>query len=865
MATKKDLIEAQTFSRRRLLTAFTSGAPGGKELEPAKPLRAVIASITLAVMVVLVGLFYGYFNQGLPDDWESNRLVVLEDTGSRFVSMDATLYPALNTTSARLLIPADEFTVVATDSGTVADIPVGPAVGIVGAPDDVPAAQNLVPTGWSACVADGETAVAVPGASGLDRPTGAALVTVDGVPWVVADQVRYAVDPQGPDAVLRAVGLEEAVAVPVESRWLNLFAEGAPLAPLVIDGAGQAVDGTSLVVGSVLTPEGSDSLFLVTTNGELRPLSSVEFQLYQLGTGASLGGAREVAPADIANLPTAPVDSSGQAWPDEAFTPIDPTATPCASLTHTESFAPVTTLATTASAPSEAGVSVAVRGGALARVVGAGDQAASTVALIDQTGTAFPIPGSDDEILARLGYTGDDETRVPSAWSQFFPAGPDLTVEAAGRSPESAMTVDAALRASVGSSGRCEPGTIEYSPETPEALSVLQADAAGEVATGAGVTIAVVDSGIDAGNAHLASAVVGGVNLAGDDEADGYVDFEGHGTAVAGAMAARAVEGSGVVGVAPDADLLAVRVYRGTDEQSIEAGHGPTATKVAAGIEWAVDNGADIINVSLSDESDHPAVRAAVQRATQAGILVVASAGNATTADAPTDTARFPAAYDEVLGVAAATTAGVVTDASIHGEHVDLAAPGQNVLTSATGAGDCLFATEQPQTSFATAYAAGAAALVREEYPDDTIAQTTYRLTASAARANPDHWDEAAGWGIVQPYDALALVPGSSQRGPDNPFTQTAAQPVAPGTVALESRHVQSPLADTRALMVVVAVVGATALASMGTVLVMRRRRDTAVESAPSRPGLLDSRRRDATKVVEPPPEGPSGAEPGSR
>ena len=123
MATKKDLIEAQAFSRRRLLTAFTSGAPGGTELEPAKPLRAVVAGLALAAIVILAGVFYGLVRPGLPADWQNNALILVSDTGARYVSRDGTLHPVLNTASARLLMPAGEYRVISTDQSAIGGHP----------------------------------------------------------------------------------------------------------------------------------------------------------------------------------------------------------------------------------------------------------------------------------------------------------------------------------------------------------------------------------------------------------------------------------------------------------------------------------------------------------------------------------------------------------------------------------------------------------------------------------------------------------------------------------------------------------------------------------------------------------------------
>lgn len=133
--------------------------------------------------------------------------------------------------------------------------------------------------------------------------------------------------------------------------------------------------------------------------------------------------------------------------------------------------------------------------------------------------------------------------------------------------------------------GACEPGTVVFAAEAPSALTALGAEDANRLATGKGVVVAVVDSGIDAGNPHLAGVVVGGVNLVGDGErADGLSDLTGHGTAIAGQIAAQPVSGSGVVGFAPDARLLSVRAFRSDSPQDVDKGgaRAPSASPTAS-------------------------------------------------------------------------------------------------------------------------------------------------------------------------------------------------------------------------------------------------------------------------------------------
>lgn len=855
MATKKDLIDAQTYSRRRLLAAFTSGAPGGKEVEPTNPMKAVIGGVVLAAMVILGGVFYGLIKPGLPSGWETNTVLLVKDSGARYLAEDGILYPVLNATSARLIVPADEYRVVSTDADELADAPIGPTIGIVGAPDDVPGADALVGSGWTSCVAPGATDTRLPGVAGVAATDGAMVAVTDGHTAVVVGNTRYAVPDADADAVLRAIGLADLAPLEVDSRWLNLFDEGQPLTPIVVEGAGTAWGDTDLVVGSAVRQQGSTSRFLVTPDGELAPMSDLAFQLYMLGTGSSLGGEREVAPAQTASLPTAAAPAGGDDWPTDVLVGMAADAAPCAQLTHDDGAARTTLMAGDRSEVS-AGVHVAARGGALALVGGRGQEGASHYALVDESGTSYAMPGADPALLGRLGYSDEDATRVPSVWMQFFAAGPDLTVEAAGATPTGAAASGSvpSVTASAGPAvdatvAACEPGDVQYSTEEPPALALLQSDDAWTRSTGAGVTIAVVDSGIDTGNAHLRDAVVGGVNLV-DDGAEWSTDQHGHGTAIAGLIAARPVDGSGVRGLAPDAALLSVRVFAGTDDRTVEAGYGPDTARLAEGIRWAVDHDADIVSVSLSDDEDVPALRDAVAFAHEQGALVVASAGNRNTSTSAADGPRYPAAYDGVLSVTATDSVGNVTDDSIHGSHVELAAPGSDVLTAAANGGDCLYGADEPSSSYATGYAAAAAALVKSAAPDATPDDVSYRLMASALRANPDARDDVNGWGLVQPYDALTMVPGADERGPANPATGTQAAAVVPPTVALEPIEAADPFTRTRALTIGAVVVGALALSGAAVIVVARQRSAQPAPPEKARTGMLDAARDSATRLL---------------
>lgn len=377
----------------------------------------------------------------------------------------------------------------------------------------------------------------------------------------------------------------------------------------------------------------------------------------------------------------------------------------------------------------------------------------------------------------------------------------------------------------------CTPGTVVFSPEAPIALAELGAEDANRLATGKGIVVAIVDSGIDASNPHLAGVVIGGVDLVGDGErADGMSDTTGHGTAIAGQIAAQPVPGSGVVGLAPDARLLSVRAFRSTQQQDVDKGYGPTSQRLADGIHWAADNGADIINVSMSQDSDSAELRAAVEHAAAVGALVVASGGNrASDADAA-DAARYPAAYEQALGVSAADSNGRATESSIHGPQVDVTAPGGNVLTAAAGGGDCIFAGNAPESSFATGYASAAAALVAEAHPEDPPAGWAYRLTATGLRADADNRDDVNGWGFIQPFAAIELLPDETTRGPVSPYFDTTESGARPPAATVDPDHGASPFLLTREAALFTAIGGASLLGVLGILIVLRRRREAPVD-----------------------------------
>jgi type VII secretion protein EccB len=447
VASKSDLLEAQSFSRRRLLTAFVSGAPGGKELEPAKPLRAVVIAIVLTAAVLLAGAFYGMIQPGLPQGWQNGRLVIAKDTGARYVSVKGVLHPVINTASARLLIPSSEFAIVTTDSSSLSGIAIGQPVGIVGAPDALPPTSALVNTGWTACVADdGGVATALSTTPAAAATARAAVVENDGARFVIAGGLRYPVDAANADAVLRAAGIDALAPVLVSSEWLNLFSPGTTLEPLIVTDAGSAVAGDALpdgplLVGEVIHTSGSpeDQRFLVQPDGSLATLSPLAWQLYQLGSGRNTSTVRDVPAAAVAGYKTAEKPAGGTDWPRDGFTALTGSERPCALLTAGDDGRPTTVLAAAAAGRElKAGVSVQAGHGALVRAAGRGAGSAGMLTLVDATGTAYALPAATAETVRRLGYADSAVGTVEQSWVALLKDGPELTSERAGQTSDAA-------------------------------------------------------------------------------------------------------------------------------------------------------------------------------------------------------------------------------------------------------------------------------------------------------------------------------------------------------------------------------------------------------------------------------------------
>ena len=244
MTTKKDLVEAHAFSRRRLVTAFVSGAPGGREVEPTRPGRTIVGGVAVAVLLVAGAAVASVLSPRASSDWDQQGLVVTK-SGERFiVTKDKEpLRPIINLTSAQLILGLGvEPQVVSAD--TVKGETPGATIGIAGASESLPTQGDFIESGWTACtqaaqVGDTGVAVSVRHDPAVSSGAGSAYVVTTGGDdeWLIAEESgadgvpqarRYALPhPAGP--VLQALFGQQLSAARVPASWLALFPEGTPI------------------------------------------------------------------------------------------------------------------------------------------------------------------------------------------------------------------------------------------------------------------------------------------------------------------------------------------------------------------------------------------------------------------------------------------------------------------------------------------------------------------------------------------------------------------------------------------------------------------------------------------------------------
>lgn len=467
MATKRDLVEAHSFSRRRLVTAFVSGAPGGREVEPTKPGRTLIGGVALAILLLAGAAIGGILANRPAADWQQRGLVIAEEDGTNYVITDdehPVLHPVVNNTSAKLILGADlESESVAQEYIDAAET--GDLLGILGAPTRLPQTERLIDDDWTACTAS-DAGIRLdlslsPQVSRVEQGAASVVSTPDGRYFLIAYvPERHSAEPSAfafqlpqskRDSLLAAIGMPPSTeAVPVPDDWVTLFPAGPELtlasftgltraggpasAPLELEGGGAAKVGDVVAFG--------DEQILVTDAG-LVNLTPFAARVYSVLAG-------QQAQAQVAGTPPNRVgENYPDQWPAAVLAPEGGEL--CAQLDTEVDAAPRVLLATDPGDPAsalrgadegeglaadehEAGVAA---GHAAYFLSGGFDQSDSgTPFVVDAKGVRYELVGAETATL--LGY-GEHEVRVvPDTWKDLFRCGVNLSQEDAMRPPDAA-------------------------------------------------------------------------------------------------------------------------------------------------------------------------------------------------------------------------------------------------------------------------------------------------------------------------------------------------------------------------------------------------------------------------------------------
>jgi len=465
MQSRRDLIQAYQFSRRRLVSALITGDPGTGR----SPFRRTGAGLMLGTTVALAacGAFaiYGLISPATSTTWRQEGAIVLElGTGSRFVYLDGELHPVANYASALLAAGTGDGTVPSpqtVSAASLAQVPDGPAVGIPGAPDSLPAPTALLPPRWALCldpVNPGATVVDLaPATAATVPPDDRLFVARHADDYVVWDNVKF---PVRSKAVLVVLGFGDATPTPVPAAWLDALPTGPELAAAPVPGAGRegpVIADVRRAIGDlfITSAAGVQQYYELLKDG-LAPVSRTEFALRAAAPGVPQPV--ELSPSDVAAAPASADRSLLTAVPDmiggavyeagpQAMcvlhgTPKQGQGTSSATLV-TESPA----LISQAQLVNGSGAVVPAWGGLLVvapqsratnvtsatigqgTVGGTGDGGPQQEYLITDSGEKYPI--ANGQAASALGYGSVTAATLPAQVLDLIPTGPALSQTAA--------------------------------------------------------------------------------------------------------------------------------------------------------------------------------------------------------------------------------------------------------------------------------------------------------------------------------------------------------------------------------------------------------------------------------------------------
>lgn len=321
------------------------------------------------------------------------------------------------------------------------------------------------------------------------------------------------------------------------------------------------------------------------------------------------------------------------------------------------------------------------------------------------------------------------------------------------------------IEADVTVTGQLAPNDAAFTvPSQVYGQKIVEAPRGWDLSIGAETTIlAILDSGINPDHPEFAGRVLAGYDFINDDEAP--LDDHGHGTHVAGIAAAALNNAQGSAGICPQCTILPVKV--------LDSGNKGTWGTVAAGIYYAVDHGARVINLSLGATVSSRTLEDAIGYAEAHDVLVVASAGNAASA-----TPYYPAALPYVIAVGATNDSDVHWSLSNTGDHIDLTAPGHRIYSTYYNLEQNAGYTTMSGTSMASPFVTGLVGLLASFNPELTGTQIVDLMTGAADDLGETGKDAVYGYGRINIYRTLVAANGGLE--PSAPPTGDKPEEPAP-------------------------------------------------------------------------------------
>lgn len=433
MASTKDILSAQRFNRARLMTAFQSGMPGGRELTPTRPWGGLIGGLLLTLLLFGISWVSTLFAPSLPANWEHGSLITDENTGARYVSIEGTLHPVMNASSAHLLFP-NNLTIVSAGSEALSEANIGAEVGISGAPDQVPTPASVADPSLLTCTATGgSTWTGVNTGDWEESEDRAVHVVSEDQNYLVTGGYRYPIgnDTHSAEQILTALGLPAHTPKQANATWLNAFPEGEELAALTIPGIGESAGaipgvGDDVAVGTLL--EVSDTanagtIYVVHQGGKIERLSPVMIQLYSIGEGGIYSNPLPITTRDLSQLQL--VDSpSKDSWPETIDGLLEEEEVPCGYLADSTDGEIEFVVGREIPRADAMTVEVAPQSGAILRTRTESDLGYTY--LVDESGTMYQLNPAT-ETLTAFGLEEADMLTVPPQWRDLLYDGPALS------------------------------------------------------------------------------------------------------------------------------------------------------------------------------------------------------------------------------------------------------------------------------------------------------------------------------------------------------------------------------------------------------------------------------------------------------